>query len=195
MSPNNYLQNGGLFDGREEIQGKQNTEATAAAPVIKSGGQTRSVMKNATKTKAADAFKTISEVSELLDVQQHVLRFWETKFSYVRPLKRGGGRRYYRPEDVELLKSIHKLLYTEGYTIKGVQKLLREKGKNFVVETGGAKPSPAQTQEVLAQKPGMPQSYADLKKPADALSESQRHVLRAMLDDLKEIRRMIGKDE
>jgi DNA-binding transcriptional MerR regulator len=76
--------------------------------------------------KSAAAFRTISEVSEELDVPQHVLRFWETKFAQVRPLKRGGGRRYYRPEDVELLRRIRGLLYNDGYTIKGVQKLLRE---------------------------------------------------------------------
>src|SRR5690606_37089335 len=78
--------------------------------------------------KSAEAFRTISEVAQDLDVPQHVLRFWETKFAQVRPLKRGGGRRYYRPEDVELLRSIRALLYTDGYTIKGVQKLLREGG-------------------------------------------------------------------
>jgi DNA-binding transcriptional MerR regulator len=76
--------------------------------------------------KSASAFRTISEVATELDVPQHVLRFWETKFSQVRPLKRGGGRRYYRPEDVELLRAIRKLLYDEGYTIKGVQRLMRE---------------------------------------------------------------------
>src|SRR6267142_373326 len=76
--------------------------------------------------KSAQAFRTISEVATELDVPQHVLRFWETKFSQVRPLKRGGGRRYYRPEDVELLRAIRKLLYDEGYTIKGVQRLMRE---------------------------------------------------------------------
>lgn len=74
--------------------------------------------------KAAGAFRTISEVAEELKVEQHVLRFWETRFTQIKPLKRGGGRRYYRPEDVELLKNIHHLLYSEGYTIKGVQKLL-----------------------------------------------------------------------
>jgi DNA-binding transcriptional MerR regulator len=78
--------------------------------------------------KSAAAFRTISEVADDLDVPQHVLRFWETKFSQVRPLKRGGGRRYYRPEDVELLRNIRDLLYTDGYTIKGVQRLLRETG-------------------------------------------------------------------
>ena len=76
--------------------------------------------------KSAAAYRTISEVSEELDVPQHVLRFWETKFNQVRPLKRGGGRRYYRPEDVGLLRQIQKLLYQDGYTIKGVQRLLRE---------------------------------------------------------------------
>ena len=85
--------------------------------------------------KSAAAFRTISEVAEDLDVPQHVLRFWETKFSQVRPLKRGGGRRYYRPEDVELLRHIRDLLYTEGYTIKGVQRLLRESGGRAVEET------------------------------------------------------------
>jgi DNA-binding transcriptional MerR regulator len=81
--------------------------------------------------KSAAAFRTISEVSEELDVPQHVLRFWEGKFSQVRPLKRGGGRRYYRPEDIDLLRRIRSLLYNEGYTIKGVQRLLREgRGKD-----------------------------------------------------------------
>lgn len=76
--------------------------------------------------KSAQAFRTISEVATELDVPQHVLRFWESKFSQVRPLKRGGGRRYYRPEDVDLLRRIRTLLYDDGYTIKGVQRLLKE---------------------------------------------------------------------
>jgi len=76
--------------------------------------------------KSATAFRTISEVSAELNVPQHVLRFWETKFPQVKPLKRGGGRRYYRPEDVDLLRRIQNLLYQQGYTIKGVQRLLRE---------------------------------------------------------------------
>ncbi|MGD9509574.1 MAG: MerR family transcriptional regulator [Geminicoccaceae bacterium] len=75
--------------------------------------------------KSSAAFRTISEVADDLDVAQHVLRFWESKFAQVRPLKRGGGRRYYRPEDVDLLRQIRSLLYDEGYTIKGAQKLLR----------------------------------------------------------------------
>lgn len=89
--------------------------------------------------KSASAFRTISEVAQELDLPQHVLRFWETKFSQVRPLKRGGGRRYYRPEDIDLLRRIRTLLYRDGYTIKGVQKLLRAgKGAN-----GGGEELPA----------------------------------------------------
>lgn len=85
--------------------------------------------------KSAQAFRTISEVATELDVPQHVLRFWESKFNQVRPLKRGGGRRYYRPEDVDLLRRIRSLLYDEGYTIKGVQRLLREnRGRLTAVE-------------------------------------------------------------
>ena len=83
-------------------------------------------MPNVKHKKSPGAFRTISEVAEDLDLPAHVLRFWETKFSQVHPLKRGGGRRYYRPEDVQLLSHIRSLLYDEGYTIKGVQKLMRE---------------------------------------------------------------------
>ncbi|MGN6551203.1 MAG: MerR family transcriptional regulator [Pararhizobium sp.] len=86
--------------------------------------------------KSPDAFRTISEVAEDLDLPQHVLRFWETRFNQIKPMKRGGGRRYYRPEDVELLKGIRHLLYDQGYTIKGVQKLLRQNGVKFVVAIG-----------------------------------------------------------
>lgn len=82
--------------------------------------------------KAPDAFRTISEVAEDLDLPQHVLRFWETRFTQIKPLKRGGGRRYYRPDDVALLKGIRHLLYGEGYTIKGVQRILKEEGLKFV---------------------------------------------------------------
>lgn len=85
--------------------------------------------------KSADAFRTISEVSIDLDVPQHVLRFWETKFTQVKPMKRAGGRRYYRPEDLKLLERIRDLLYAEGYTIRGVQKLLKEKGIKTILLT------------------------------------------------------------
>jgi DNA-binding transcriptional MerR regulator len=86
--------------------------------------------------KSPDAFRTISEVAEDLDLPQHVLRFWETRFTQIKPLKRGGGRRYYRPQDVELIKGIRHMLYEQGYTIKGVQKLLRENGNQFLIAVG-----------------------------------------------------------
>jgi DNA-binding transcriptional MerR regulator len=82
--------------------------------------------------KSPDAFRTISEAAEDLDLPQHVLRFWETRFPQIRPLKRGGGRRYYRPDDIELLRAVKQLLYGEGYTIKGVQKLFKEQGARAV---------------------------------------------------------------
>ena len=87
-------------------------------------------------SKAAEAFRTISEVADELDVQKHVLRFWEARFPQVRPMKRGGGRRYYRPEDMDLLRGIRHLLHAEGYTIKGVQKILREQGIDYVKQQG-----------------------------------------------------------
>lgn len=82
--------------------------------------------------KAPDAFRTISEVAEDLNVPQHVLRFWESRFAQIKPMKRAGGRRYYRPDDVDLLRGIHHLLYGEGYTIRGVQRILRDQGIKFV---------------------------------------------------------------
>jgi DNA-binding transcriptional MerR regulator len=97
--------------------------------------------------KAPDAYRTISEVAEDLDLPQHVLRFWETRFTQIKPLKRGGGRRYYRPDDVELLKGIRHLLYKEGYTIKGVQRILKEQGARavqvFALEIAPEPPAPA----------------------------------------------------
>ncbi|KAA3504414.1 MerR family transcriptional regulator [Rhizobium rhizogenes] len=82
--------------------------------------------------KSPDAFRTISEVADELNLPQHVLRFWETRFPQIKPMKRGGGRRYYRPDDIDLLKGIRHLLYDHGYTIKGVQKLLKANGNRFV---------------------------------------------------------------
>ncbi len=91
-------------------------------------------------TKSIDAFRTISEVADDLDIPQHVLRFWETRFSQIKPLKRGGGRRYYRPDDVALLKGIRRLLYGEGYTIKGLQRILKEQGARHVQAIGRGAP-------------------------------------------------------
>lgn len=92
--------------------------------------------------KSSSAFRTISEVAAELDVPKHVLRFWEGKFPQLRPMKRGGGRRYYRPEDVDLLRGIRWLLYSDGYTIKGVQRILRDNGVRFVKECWRGAPAP-----------------------------------------------------
>jgi DNA-binding transcriptional MerR regulator len=86
--------------------------------------------------KAPEAFRTISEVADELDLPQHVLRFWESRFPHIRPMKRGGGRRYYRPEDIDLLRGIRRLLYGDGYTIRGVQRILREQGVRTVQSVG-----------------------------------------------------------
>ena len=91
--------------------------------------------------KAPSAFRTISEVADDLHIPQHVLRFWETKFPQLKPLKRGGGRRYYRPEDISLLRRVSDLLYTQGYTIKGVQRLLREGGLDEAAAASIAPPA------------------------------------------------------
>ncbi len=89
--------------------------------------------------KSPDAFRTISEAAEELDLPQHVLRFWETRFATIKPLKRGGGRRYYRPEDVMLLRGIRHLLYDQGFTIKGVQRILKDQGSRYVIAVGEGK--------------------------------------------------------
>lgn len=128
-----------------------------------------------TPQKSAGAFRTISEVADELRVEQHVLRFWETKFSQIKPLKRGGGRRYYRPEDVELLKNIHHLLYQEGYTIKGVQKLLSSTRGNLSQRVGGAEAVVAEPEHPIAK----------------AVSKNKDE-LKSMLDELKSMRKLIG---
>ena len=124
---------------------------------------------DARSEKSADAFRTITEVADQLDVQQHVLRFWETKFTQIKPMKRAGGRRYYRPDDVRLLDAIRVLLHEEGYTIRGVQKILRESGVKAVLDgaanattpapSGGDEASPAdstpETEAAEAALPGL----------------------------------------
>lgn len=93
--------------------------------------------------KGPDAFRTISEAAEELNAPQHVLRFWETKFSFIRPMKRAGGRRFYRPQDVAVLRGVRRLLYEEGYTIKGVQRLHREEGLKRLIAAGLGQEAPA----------------------------------------------------
>jgi DNA-binding transcriptional MerR regulator len=127
--------------------------------------------------KAVGAFRTISEVAGELNVEQHVLRFWETKFSHIKPLKRGGGRRYYRPEDVELLKNIHHLLYQEGYTIKGVQKLLTATRGNL-----SARVSNGPDLAVPEAAPVSSVSKAVTKNKGE---------LKTMLEELKSMRKLI----
>ncbi|MCB1386885.1 MAG: MerR family transcriptional regulator [Nitratireductor sp.] len=109
--------------------------------------------------KSPDAFRTISEAADDLNLPQHVLRFWETRFNQIKPLKRGGGRRYYRPEDVDLLRGIRHLLYEEGYTIRGVQRILREQGNRFVIGIGSGEIDITDPAAVLAAA-GSPEGAA-----------------------------------
>jgi DNA-binding transcriptional MerR regulator len=173
-------------------------DETASAPK-KSQSVTASVSFDKTSKKAATAFRTISEVADELDVPQHVLRFWETKFSQVKPLKRGGGRRYYRPEDVALLKHIHYQLYTEGYTIKGVQKLLKGQGKNQIAAQQAAAeevaaPVQSKVQPAANQQAQAPVTSSDTAKVYD-LSERQRDALETMLEELKALRALFPQTE
>ncbi len=162
--------------------------------------------------KSPEAFRTISEVASELDVPQHVLRFWETRFSQIRPMKRAGGRRYYRPEDVDLLKGIRALLYGEGYTIKGVQKILREKGVAHVIAIGRgeARPDIAPVDVARALLPEKARKVADAREapaavatPAAAtasagetghapiLDAQKRESLRQAMADLAAARRLL----
>ena len=139
--------------------------------------------------KSATAFRTISEVATELSVPSHVLRFWETKFSQVRPLKRGGGRRYYRPEDIALLRSIRSLLYDDGYTIKGVQKLLREGGGKLSVD--GAPSSKPPSAENAAEVPLMADRQS---KKQETLPARTRGALSDVLRELEELRELLRRD-
>ncbi|MEL0018853.1 MAG: MerR family transcriptional regulator [Rickettsiales bacterium] len=129
-------------------------------------------------SKAAGAFRTISEVSRELDVPQHVLRFWESKFTQVSPLKRGGGRRYYRPEDIRLLERIRDLLYVDGFTIKGVQKLIKEQGVKALLEP------PAENAGPVANAP------SPAPQPA-AVAKDERRAIMTAIAELSEIRKLL----
>jgi DNA-binding transcriptional MerR regulator len=133
--------------------------------------------------KSAAAFRTISEVAAELDLPQHVLRFWESKFPQIRPMKRGGGRRYYRPEDMELLRRIRSLLYDSGYTIKGVQKILRE----------GGRPGPVTDDEPEEENLSVLQPPVDTRAalPSEPESGVDRAELLDILRELEDIRRSL----
>jgi DNA-binding transcriptional MerR regulator len=136
--------------------------------------------------KSAGAFRTISEVASELEVPQHVLRFWETRFSQIRPLKRAGGRRYYRPEDVELLRRIRALLYQHGYTIKGVQKLLRDGGRAAETPVAAVAEEDRPPPE---QKPAT--RMAATEESADEVDEPSRATITAVIDELVELRNLL----
>jgi DNA-binding transcriptional MerR regulator len=163
--------------------------------------------------KSPEAFRTISEVAEALDVPPHVLRFWETRFVQVKPVKRGGGRRYYRPEDVRLLRGIRGLLYDDGMTIKGVQKILREKGVRHVIALGAEPeaaapappPEPAERRRA-ARGDGAPAAapQPDLFQPAGggaavavapaAAKPRDKRALRSLLTELEALRAVMVDD-
>jgi DNA-binding transcriptional MerR regulator len=142
--------------------------------------------------KSPDAYRTIREVADALDLPQHVLRFWETRFPQIRPLKRAGGRRYYRPDDIERLRVIKRLLYDEGYTIKGVQKLFKEQGVQALsavalspvgpsVEPASAAEPPAWAQE----KPGAPDTHP-------RIADDELAALREALAEITEAQRILA---
>lgn len=140
--------------------------------------------------KSPEAFRTISEVSKDLSLPQHVLRFWETKFVQIKPIKRGGGRRYYRPEDVRLLRGIKSLLYNDGYTIRGVQKVIKENGTRQLLDvdrennyfTANQKNT---TDNVLSQSQTSHHSLSDMK----------RKKLMTVLEDLVQLRKKLEEDK
>jgi len=147
-----------------------------------------------TAQKSPEAFRTISEVAVELDVPQHVLRFWETKFATIKPLKRGGGRRYYRPDDLDLLRGIRSLLYRDGLTIKGVQKILREQGARYVMELGRGTASLISSPRIANVTETRPSDVASNVHhfPRDidtgGLNRAKRAHLSALLDELLDLK-------
>jgi len=149
--------------------------------------------------KSPEAFRTISEVAAELDVPQHVLRFWETRFATVKPLKRGGGRRYYRPDDLDLLRGIRSLLYSDGFTIKGVQKILREQGPRYVMELGRgatsliASPRASSTASAVSEmgdeeRPSNVHPFPRDIEAHSGLRESDRARFATLLDELLDLK-------
>ncbi|MEO9168465.1 MAG: MerR family transcriptional regulator [Aestuariivirga sp.] len=153
--------------------------------------------------KSADAFRTISEVAESLSVPQHVLRFWESRFSQIKPMKRAGGRRYYRPADVELLRGIHDLLYKKGYTIRGVQLILKDEGQAYVTGIGRGEIMPRKSEVAagiapppgtarVAPRPGRAPLAGEAPRVIHKLSATQSEALRGALKDLGDARKLLG---
>ena len=154
--------------------------------------------------KSAEAFRTIGEVADEIGIAKHVLRFWEVKFGHIRPMKRGGGRRYYRPEDMELLKGIRHLLYREGYTIKGVQKILREQGLEVVKALGrGEEPPEPQVARSAAvalpdaETPKANRTTAKVPRGEDLVSGTwpaalDETAIHAMISALEECRKILN---
>ena len=142
--------------------------------------------------KSATAFRTISEVADDLEVPQHVLRFWETKFPQIRPMKRGGGRRYYRPEDIDLLRAIRDLLYEQGYTIKGVQKLMREGGLKIGDEGVVEAPAEAEAEQGAAGTVSRAGSE-DLPLFRASMDDSQLREIRGIATELSDLRDRLRK--
>lgn len=155
--------------------------------------------------KSPEAFRTISEVAADLDVPQHVLRFWETKFATVKPLKRGGGRRYYRPDDLDLLRGIRTLLYSDGLTIKGVQKILREQGPRYVMELGRGAVSlmgPLHVEDVEDRQSREEEAemmssnvhpFRREAEPEPGIDGEERARFSALLDELSELKERLRK--
>ncbi len=137
-------------------------------------------------TKSEKAFRTISEVSKELEVPAHVLRFWETKFPQVKPMKRGGGRRYYRPEDVSLLRGVREMLHVDGFSIKGVQKALKEQGVKAIAERSEGVPiTTLSQQEVPIEAATAAAQRSDGLIP---MSTADRKALRKALEALVALR-------
>jgi DNA-binding transcriptional MerR regulator len=155
-------------------------------PAESDGGRTK-------PRKSPTAFRTISEVADDLHIPQHVLRFWEARFPQIRPIKKGGGRRYYRPEDVTLLRRIADLLYTQGYTVKGVQRLLRERGGSLAVETPAdddAEPG-GQAELPMLDLATPPPKVARGRGRADPEVERLRALLAETLVELERLRALL----
>ena len=133
-------------------------------------------------SKSPEAFRTISEVSKDLALPQHVLRFWETKFVQIKPIKRGGGRRYYRPEDVQLLKGIKALLYNDGYTIRGVQKVIKENGTKKLLK------KPSENKIFTESQKDNNSLLTENTISKHSINESKRKKLINVLDDLMQLK-------